>query len=379
MNEQKMKKDKNIVADDMLLTTDMPTAAGSKMLDGYQGLICSEAILRAEAAGYTLIGKADVGEFAIDLVGETSANGVQIYNGILKNASAEILLSGEAVGALCLDVNGYPRRVAAQAGLIGLKPTYGTVSRYGVVSAAPSGETVSILAKKVENCRELFNAVAEQSKAESAPIRRVAVLTSFDNSINNDVKQKINAAIPALQNAKIAVTCIENSIITSSKAAWNVILCAELCKNLSRYDGIRYGHRTESFSNLDELYTNSRTEGFGDLVKSAILWGSEVLSAENYTKFYDKSLRVRRVIVEEFAKLFKNFDAVLLPVCSTMQYTQEQLAADRHIAFEENRFTALASLTGLPTVVVGGVQVIGKAFSEHALLDVAEIIAGEGR
>ncbi len=376
MNEKEMK---SIIVDDMLLTTDIPTTAGSKMLDGYQSLICSEAILRAEAAGYTLIGKADVGEFALDLVGETSANGVQIYNGILKNASAEILLSGEAVGALCLDVNGYPRRAAAQAGLIGLKPTYGTVSRYGVVSVVPSGETVDILARSTEDCRDLFYAIAEQGKTDGTPVRRVAVLTSLDDSINNEVKRNINIAVSNLERSGISTTYIENSVVSVSKAAWNVILCAELCKNLSRYDGIRYGHRAKDFSTLDELYTNSRTEGFGDLVKAAILYGSEVLSPENYQKVYDKALRVRRVIVEEFAKLFESFDAILLPACSKMEYTEADVKQDKYLAFEENCYTALATLAGLPAVVAGGVQLVGKANAEHALLDVAKTLAGEGR
>ncbi len=376
MNEQ---KSKTIVADDMLLTTDMPTTAGSKMLDGYQSLIVAESITRAKAAGYTLVGKADVGEFAIDLVGETSVRGAFIGNGVLKNTSAEMLLSGDAIGALCLDVNGYPRRAAAQSGMLCLKPTYGTVSRYGVVSVAPSGETVSILARNAQNCRDLFDAISDSSQNNSTPICRVAVLTSLNDGIAEDVKQAITTAISALENSGTSTTYIENNTISASKSAWNVILCAELCKSTARYDGIRYGYRTKTFSSLEELYTNSRTEGFGELVKTAILYGSETLSPENYQSVYEKALRARRIIANEFAKLFETYDAILLPACSTMVYATEQVAADKYIAFEENRFTAPATLTGLPAVVAGGVQMIGKANAEHALLDVAKILAGEDR
>ena len=358
MNEQKMQKEKTIVADDMLLTTDMPTTAGSKMLVGYKSLITAEAITRAQMAGYTLVGKADVGEFAIDLVGETSANGALVCKSIFKNAAAEM-------------------RAAAQTGLVCLKPTYDAISRYGVVSVAPSSEAVSILAKNVEDCRALFTAVADK-KEEPSSICRIAVLTSLNDGIAEDVKQVVENAVTALQTSKIAVTYIKNDLISLAKAAWNIILSAELCKSTARYDGIRYGHRAKSFSSLDELYTNSRTEGFGEQVSAAILWGSETLSTQNYQKVYDKALRVRRVIAEEFAKLFESFDAILLPVCSKMEYT-EQIMADKYIAFEENRFTAPASLVGLPVVVGGGVQLIGKAFSEYALLDVAKLIAGEGR
>ncbi len=376
MKEKGMKR---IIVDDMLLTTDLPTTAGSKMLEGYQSLISAEAIARAEANGYTLDMKAPVGEFAIDLLGETAASGAWIQNGILKNTTAQMLLADDAVGSLCLDVNGYPRRAAAQSGLVCLKPTYGVVSRYGVVSAAASGETVSILARNTEDCRELFNAIAEQSQAESVPISRVAVLTSLDEDINPEVKRKINIAISNLKKSGIAVTYIENSIFCAAGAAWNILLCAELCKSTARYDGIRYGHRAESFANLDALYTAGRTEGFGDLVKAAILYGSETLSPANYQRVYEKALRLRRVIAEEFAKLFQDFDAILLPTCSQMVYPVEQVKADKYLAFAENRYTAPATLAGLPALVSGGVQLIGKANSEHALLDIANILAEEGR
>ena len=376
MKENEMKR---ILVDDMFLTTDVHTTAGSKMLKGYQSLITSAAITRAEAADYVVYGKATVGEFAIDLLGETSACGAWVQNGVLKNATAQMFWSGDVMGALCFDVNGYPRRAAAQSSFVCLKPTWGTVSRYGVISVAASGETVDILAWNAEDCRDLFNAVADVPQQNTAPIRRVALLSSLDTDMNPEVKRKINLAITNLEKSGISVTYIENSAFCAAKAAWNVILCAELCKNLARYDGIRYGHRTEHFAGLDELYTNSRTEGFGDLAKAAILYGSETLSAENYQAVYEKALRVRRVIVDEFAKLFGDFDAVLLPACSQMIYTAEDVARDKYISFEENRYTALATLAGLPAVVAGDVQLIGRANAEHALLNVAKILAEEER
>ena len=375
MKENEMKR---ILVDDMFLTVDLHTTAGSKMLDGYQSLISSVAVMRAEAAGYMLAMKVPVGEFAIDLVGETYASGAWLQNGMLKNLSAQMLWSGDVMGALCLDVNGYPRRVAAQSPLVCLKPTYGAVSRQGVISVAPSGETVDILARSTDDCRDLFDAVTDSAFKNDTPIRRVALLTSLDTDMNAEVKRNVNLAISNLEKSGIAVTYIENSAFCAAKAAWNIILCAELCKNTARYDGIRYGHRAKNFSNLDELYTNSRTEGFGELVKAAILYGSDVLSEENYQAVYQKALRVRRVITEEFAELFQDFDAVLLPACSQMIYTAKDVAQDKYISFEENRYTAPATLAGLPAVVAGGVQLIGRANAEHALLDAARILAGGG-
>ncbi len=376
MDEQNMNR---IIIDDMLLTVDAPTTAGSKILEGYQSPIEATAIKKAQAAGYVLAMKTPVGEFAIDLLGETAVSGAWVCDGILKSATAKMLWwENDAKGALCFDVNGYPRRAAAQSGLICLKPTYGAVSRQGVVSVAASGETVDVLAKAVEDCRELFHAIAEKNQKEGTPIRRVAIFSTLDFDMDREVKRKVNTAVSNLENSGISITYIENSILAASKAVWNILLCAELCKNTARYDGVRYGYRTKDFATLDELYANSRTEGFGDLTKAAILYGSEVLSAENYQKVYEKALRVRRVIVEEFTKLFQSFDAILLPTCSQMVYTEEQVSREKYIAFEENRYTAPATLAGLPAVVAGGVQIIGRANAEHALLDVATILAGEG-
>ena len=400
MDAYTVKKDvsggKVIVADDMLLTVDMPTTAGSKMLDGYMSLLEAEVLTRLRAAGYALGGKADVGEFAIDLLGETSHRGALVSDGKLKNAAAEIVASGDASAAVCLDVNGSVRRAAAQSGLISLKPTYGTVSRYGTVPVACSGETVSILAGDTDTCHDILDVIsghdskdgtslsddlcsALKKSAEYSPVRRVAILSSMLNGADADVRAKVDVGADALKKSGVEVSVVESDIIAAARPAWNVLMSAELCNNVSRYDGVKYGYRAESFSGIDELYTNSRTEAFGELLKTAILFGSETLSTENYMEVYDKCLRIRRAVVEEFAKLFSDFDAVIMPACSAYSYTEEKIADDKYFAFEENLYTAPASVTGLPAVVAGGVQLVGKAFSDKALLDAAKIITKEGR
>ena len=158
----------------------------------------------------------------------------------------------------------------------------------------------------------------------------------------------------------------------TAKSAWNILMSAEVCNNVSKYDGVKYGHRSADSKSLDELYTNSRTEAFGYLLKSVILYGSDTLSTENYMKVYDKALRVRRDICEYFAGLFAEYDAVVLPACSKKAYAAEETKANAYTALEESLFTAPASITGLPAVVTDGVQLIGKAFSENSLLDLAE-------
>ena len=154
-------------------------------------------------------------------------------------------------------------------------------------------------------------------------------------------------------------------------------MSAELCNNVSRYDGVKYGYRAENFMGLDELYTNSRTEAFGELLKTAILYGSEALSTDNYMKVYDKALRIRRVMVEALTSLLKDYDALLLPVSSKTAYKPEDVALTA--CFDENLYTAPASISGLPAIVFGGVQFIGAPLSDASLVALAKTWEKEGK
>jgi len=381
--------DKSVILDDMILTKDMPTAAGSKMLEGYMSLFEAEVVTCLKNAGYDIGGKADVGEFAFDLLGESSCNGACISDGKLVNAAAEILKSGEGFAAIVLDVNGAPRRAAAQKGLVNVKPTYGTVSRYGTIPVACSGETVSVSAADSEKCEEILKVILGHDDkdgtsisediiknifaGDSSAAKKIALPKSMLESVDSEVKAQIDSFVKILEQNGIEVCEIEESLLKTARVAWNILMSAELCNNVSRYDGVKYGYRANSFSNIDELYTNSRTEAFGELLKTTIIFGSETLSTENYMKVYDKALRMRRVISEYFNDLFKEYDAVLLPTTSFAAYSAEQTESNKYLCFEENLYTAPASVTGLPVVTVGGVQLVGKAFSEKKLLDVAKL------
>lgn len=382
---------KKVIADDMILTKGVATTAGSKMLEGFMSLFSSEALVRLEEKGYGLVGKAKVGEFGFDLLGETAVNGALTADGVLKLAAAEAVLANEADVALTMDINGSVRRAAAQTGLVSVKPTYGTVSRYGTIPVACSGETVSLMAKNVAEVKDALAAVVGHDPkdgtslpdnmyvTDAATPKKVAVLTDMLANVSADVKAKIDSAVAALKADGIEVVEVTNGKIAAAKVAWNILMSAELCNNVSRYDGVKYGYRTPNFTNLDELYMNSRTEGFGELLKTAILFGSETLSTDNYMKVYDKALRIRRVVVEEFKKLFQEFDAVLMPACSTLEYTVDAVNNDKYMAFNENFYTAPASISGLPAVVAGGVQLVGKAFSEDKLFTLAEKLGKEGK
>ncbi len=385
-----------VVLDDLFLTKDMPTTGGSKMLDGYMSLFDAEVIARLSAAGYDVAGKANIGEFSVDLLGETSYYGACEKDGKLVNAAAEILSEGEVKAALCVDVNGTPRRAAAISGKVFVKPTYGTVSRYGTIAVACSGETVGVMANNAENAQQVLSAIAGHddkdgtslSEAECArvkagaefkKVKRVAVAAKITACADDETRAKLSRFCDVMAEQGVEFVEVDDTLLTLAKTAWNVCMSAELCNNVSRFDGVKYGYRTKNYKTIDELYTNSRTEAFGELLKTTILFGSDSLSTENYMKVYDKSLRIRRVVAEAFAELFKEYDAVLLPACSKSSYTMDDVKQNKYLAFDEALYTAPASITGLPAVVVGGVQLIGAAFSESALFDIAAAFEKEGK
>ena len=397
LSEKKDVCGKAIVLDDMILTTEFPTTAGSKMLDGYKSLFSAEVVSKLKSAGFEIAGKANVGELSLGLLGETSYFGAVIdKNGNLNLATSEILATTDAFAGVGLDANGSIRRAAAISGQVAIKPTYGTVSRFGTVSVACSGEAVCVTARCAADAQSVLSAIvghddkdgtslsaAEcQRLSTGAPfesIKRVAIAKSLVESADDATRGKIDVIVSVFKVNGIEVEPIDDSILLAAKTAWNILMCAELCNNVSKYDGIKYGYRSKTYTNIDELYTNSRTEAFGELLKTAILFGSESLSTENYMPVYDKSLRVRRVICERFAEIFASYGAVLMPVCSKTAYTEADVAENKYISFDEAKYIAPASISGLPAVVFGGAQLVGPAFSENALLELVRIFEGEGR
>lgn len=401
MNIYLHKNDKaaaNAVAlDDLILTKDMPTTAGSKMLEGYMSLFDAEVVGKLTDAGYSIAGKTNVGEMSVDLIGETSYFGAcENEDGTLTNASVKALESGDIKAVVCMDANGSPRRAAAVGGKVFVKPTYGTVSRYGTIPVACSGECVGVMANTVDDCSKVLSAIVgyddkdgtslseEQcaqlkAGAEFKKAKKIAVAAKITASADDAARAKISRFCDIMSAQGVEFVEIDDTKLMLAKTAWNILMSAELCNNVSKYDGVKYGYRTPNYSNIEELYTNSRTEAFGELLKTAILYGSETLSTENYMKVYDKALRIRRVISEFFNELFSEYDAVLLPVCSKTAYTMDDVKADKYLCVDEGLYTAPASITGLPAVVVGGVQLVGKAFSENSLFDAAAAFEKEDK
>lgn len=381
----------NIAVDDTILVKDVVSAAGSHILEGFKPLFSAEAVERLQKAGYTIAGKAHVGEFGLDLVGEFSYYAEKEET--LKGAAAQAVAEGNVEAALGVDMNGAPRRAAALSGVDFLKPTYGTVSRYGIISCAASGEQLGVYAKDVTKTAQIMGVIAGHDEKDGTSLReeayhydaeeavsgkRVAIVKELLAKAEPEVAERVMAYAESLRVAGVEVEEISLPVFDAANTSWQILMTAETCNNVSRYDGVKYGYRAKEYSNIDELYVNTRTEGFNFLTKAVILYGSDVLSKNRYDDCYGKALKVRRVVSEKLAEVLQDFDAILTPVCSKSSYTQYEIKDAFGVVFEESVFTAAANLTGIPALVSSGVQLMGKAFSENVLLSLAGSVERAG-
>ncbi|MBE7032503.1 MAG: hypothetical protein E7401_06035 [Ruminococcaceae bacterium] len=381
----------NIAVDDTILVKDAVTTAGSRILEGFKPLFDAEAVTRLVNKGYTVSGKTHVGEFGLDLVGEFSYYAEK--QDVLRGAAAEIVANGEVKAALGVDVNGAPRRAAAMSGVNFLKPTYGTVSRYGVISTAASGEQLGVYAKDTDNLKEVLAVIAghdekdgtslkddsyNYSNSETVSGMKACVIKELVDKADDAVKAEVKMYVDALRQNGVTVDEISCDLFDVANTAWQILMSAETCNNISRYDGVKYGHRAKEYKNIDELYVNSRTEGFNFLTKAVILYGSDVLSKNRYKDCYDKSLRVRRVVAEGIEKLLGEYDAILSPVCSADEYVAYDIHEAFGEVFDEGIFTSVANLIGIPALTCGKVQLMGKHFGESTLLSLAHSVERKG-
>lgn len=380
-----------IAVDDTILVKDVEATAGSRIMEGFKSLFSAEAVTRLESKGYEISGKANVGEFGLDLVGEFSYYAPQ--EGKLSGASASLVADGEVKAALGVDMNGATRRSAALAKVDFLKPTYGTVSRYGVISCAASGEQIGVYSKNAEGISEIMAVIGGHDGKDGTSLpaesydyatdkdvkgKKVCIVKELLEKADEETKAAVKAYADALSTQGVEVEEISCNLFEIANTAWQILMCAETCNNVSRYDGVKYGHRAAEYRNIDELYVNTRTEGFNFLTKAVILYGSDVLSKNRYKDCYDKSLRVRRVVAEEIAKIFENYDAILTPVCSKTAYEAYDINEAFGKVFAESEFTAVANLIGIPAMVSGGVQLMGKHFDESVLLSLAGSVERKG-
>ncbi len=382
-------KNGKIAVDDTILVKDVLATSGSHILDGFKPLFSAEAVERLEKSGYAISGKANVGEFGLDLLGETSYYGALTEDGKLVTAAADLVKKGEAEAALSVDVNGMPRRGAAASDVFFIKPSYGTVSRYGVIACACSGEQIGVTAKTAEKAAEVLSVIAGHDDKDGTSLpdekydysinedisgKKACVIKELLDGADDEVKQNISAFVKKLEAKGVTVEEVSLPEVSLAGTVWQILLSAETCNNLSKFDGVKYGYRTATYKNIDDIYVGTRTEGFSWLSKAVILYGSDVLSKGRYEDCYDKAMRLRRVIFEKTEKLFKEYDVVVSPVMSKTAFEPYDLSEAFKKVFAEVRYTALANLTGMPAAVTNGVQLMAKPFAESTLLSLSNAV-----
>jgi len=397
---------------DIFVTTDFPTTAGSRMLEGYRSPFNATVVQRLGDAGMVSLGKLSCDEFAMGSANENvavpSAQPQAVTNpwdvsripGGSSGGSAAAVAACLTPAATGTDTGGSIRQPAAFCGITGIKPTYGRASRYGMVAFASSLDQAGPMARSAEDCALLLSAICGPDldrdstsldvKAEdfsrdlnqSLKNLRVGVPNEFfGEGLAADVRGPIDDALKALQAQGATLVPIALPRTALSIPVYYIIAPAEASSNLSRFDGVKFGHRAKDFTDLADMYEKTRSEGFGDEVKRRIMIGSYVLSHGYYDAYYLQAQKIRRMIADDFQRAFAHCDVIAGPVAPTVAWKLGDKSADPLANYLADIFTLPASLAGLPgmSIPVGlgeggmpvGMQLIGNYLQEARLLNVA--------
>jgi aspartyl-tRNA(Asn)/glutamyl-tRNA(Gln) amidotransferase subunit A len=389
-----------IAIKDNIQVKEWSVTSGSKILQGYIAPYNATVVEKMLSAGLSPFGRTNMDEFAMGSTTESSYYGKTLnprnrgcVPGGSSGGSAAAVAAGVAVAALGSDTGGSIRQPAAFCGIVGMKPTYGRVSRYGLGAYASSLDQIGPLTQNVEDAAILYDIISGYDPKDSTsadvdtesvadkldPSRKltIAVLPSYLEGASEAVKKGYAKAVEALKAA--GHTLVEKSMMDAKYdiSAYYITATAEASTNLARYDGIRYGSRVEGES-LSDLYIKSRSEGFGEEVKRRILLGNFVLSSGYYDAYYVKAQKVRRLIKEEYEKLFEEVDLILSPVAPDTAYEFGALS-DPLQMYLSDLYTISVNLAGLPAISLPvdtaengmpvGLQLIAKAFDEQTLFD----------
>lgn len=394
-----------IAQKDIFCTDGIKTTCGSRMLDNFIAPYDAAVVRNLKAAGTVMLGKTNMDEFAMGSSNETSYYGpvknpwnLEYVPGGSSGGSAAAVAAGLAPAATATDTGGSIRQPAALCGLTGLKPTYGRVSRYGMIAFASSLDQGGQLTKSVEDAAILLNTMAGFDERDSTSINQpvpdyTATLNDsikglriglpkeyFSEGLSPEVAKNIEAAIKEYEKLGAVIQEISLPHTELSVPAYYVIAPAECSSNLARYDGVRFGYRCKDPKDLHDLYTRSRSEGFGSEVKRRIMVGTYVLSAGYYDAYYIKAQRVRRLIRDDFVEAFKKVDVILSPTSPTPAFKLGAKTSDPLSMYLSDIYTIAVNLAGLPgiSVPVGfvnqlpvGMQLIGNLFGEAKLLNIA--------
>jgi aspartyl-tRNA(Asn)/glutamyl-tRNA(Gln) amidotransferase subunit A len=399
-----------IAQKDIFCTEGVRSSCGSKMLDQFISPYNATVVDRLNAAGTVMLGKLNMDEFAMGSSNETSFYGpvknpwnLETVPGGSSGGSAAAIAARLVPGATGTDTGGSIRQPAAFCGITGIKPTYGLVSRWGMIAFASSLDQAGPMAKTAEDCAWLLEAMAGFDPKDSTSIERPKEIYSqgLDNSLQGlriglpkeffgegldpDIHQAIQTAIGEIEKLGATVKAISLPHMHLSGPAYYVVAPAECSSNLARLDGVRYGYRAENPKDLKDLYMRSRGEGFGAEVKRRILIGTYALSAGYYDAYYLKAQKIRRLISDDFKKAFEEVDVIMGPTSPSVAFQFGEKSQDPIAMYLSDIYTIAVNLAGLPgmSVPVGfskglpiGMQLIGNYFSEQRLLNVAHRYQG---
>ena len=395
-----------VAVKDNICTKGIKTTCSSKILHNFLPPYNATVVERLKAQGAVIIGKTNMDEFAMGSTTETS------YFGITKNprntdyvpggssgGSAAAVAADEAFYALGSDTGGSIRQPSSFCGVTGIKPTYGTVSRYGLIAYASSLDQIGPIGKNVADCAAALDIISghDSKDSTSVPTKSYEYLKALDgdvkgmkigiprgylgNGLSDEVKENILAAAKELEKQGAILEEFNLEAVDYAIPAYYVIASAEASSNLSRYDGIKYGYRTPDFDGLQEVYKKTRSEGFGNEVKRRMMIGAFVLSSGYYDAYYNKALRVKAFIKEDFDKAFEKYDILLGPTAPTTAPKIGGSLADPLQMYLGDIYTVSVNLTGLPAISLPcgadsrglpvGLQLIGKHFGEKDILKAA--------
>ena len=396
-----------IAQKDIFCAEGWKTSCGSKMLDNFIAPYDSTVISKFNAVGAVNLGKTNMDEFAMGSSNETSFYGnvknpwdIKTVPGGSSGGSAAAVAGRLAPAATATDTGGSIRQPASLCGLTGLKPTYGLVSRYGMIAFASSLDQAGPMCHTAEDCAAMMNVMSGHDPKDSTSIQRAKenYLTGisdpikglkigvpkefFSEGLDPEVEKIIERGINEYK--KLGAEIVEISLPNNhlSIPVYYVIAPAEASSNLSRYDGVRYGYRTKEYDDLMEMYCKTREEGFGEEVKRRIMIGTYVLSAGYYDAYYLKAQKIRRLISEDFKKAFENCDVILGPSAPSVAFPIGDKKEDPLKMYMQDVYTISTNLAGLPGLSMPaglmnelpvGIQLIGNYFSEAKLLNIANI------
>ena len=391
---------------DNICTKGMTTTCSSKILYNFVPTYTAQAVENLEAAGAVIIGKTNMDEFAMGSTTETSAFGAtknpwntEHVPGGSSGGSCAAVAAEECFYALGSDTGGSIRQPSSFCGVTGLKPTYGTVSRYGLIAYGSSLDQIGPIAKDVTDCAAILETITSYDKKDSTSIRRentdfTSALVEdvkgmrigiprdyFGEGLNEEVKEAVLAAARVLEEKGAVVEEFDLSLVEYAIPAYYVIASAEASSNLARFDGVKYGYRTEEYEGLHNMYKKTRSEGFGPEAKRRIMLGSFVLSSGYYDAYYLKALRTKALIKQAFDKAFEKYDVILGPVAPTTAPKIGSSLEDPLKMYLGDIYTISVNLAGLPGISLPcgfdkeglpiGLQLIADCFEEKKLIQTA--------